>query len=161
MTHMYFIDTSVLLDILDVPRHCTPKGPESKKKLTAILSNNSEKVSIPLAVIIETGNFINHIKKQSERISCEKRFIEILEFLVDDQNDSWNLSDHEYTLADLNNIITTANNLFPSQIGIGDAFIIESYNSYCNSFCALKDYTQRFPTEIWSYDKHINWYKNY
>lgn len=161
MTHMYFIDTSVLLDILDVPCHCTKKGKDSKKKLAEILKNDSEKVSIPLAVIIETGNFINHIKVPAQRTSCEKKFIDILDLLVDEKDLSWVFSAHEYTLDDLKSIITTTNSLFPSKVGIGDAFIIESYKKYCNNLCASRDYKKRFPTEIWSYDKHINWHKNY
>lgn len=161
MTHMYFMDTSILLDILDVPKHCTKQNKASKKKLTKILDDNSQKIAIPLAVIIETGNFINHIKNSNTRSICEKKFIDILNLLVNEDNNSWIFSDHEYELTDLNNIINKTNSLFPTKVGIGDAFIIESYERYCKKFADLKDPVERFPTEIWSYDDHINWYKNY
>lgn len=55
-----FIDTSILLNILDVPDRNQNKD-EVVKEFKTLIGSQTETLILPLATIIETGNHIAHI----------------------------------------------------------------------------------------------------
>jgi len=159
---MYFIDTSVLLDILEVPNCESNQHEINKQKFIAILEDHLAKISITASVMIETGNHINHITSnyKAKRIECEKRFITFLQRLADTNDQTWNLSPNA-DVASLPDFIKTINQHFPQKVGIGDAMIINAYNKYCDKFRSEKGYPDCYKTEIWSIDNHLKGIKNY
>lgn len=154
MTEIYFIDTCVLLEILKVPNRYTElKSKEHSRKLADISIKPNTIIIMPISVIIETGNFINHIKNKHYKQGCLEKFIDILT-RIKNEDAPWIIYGYEYFENDLTNIIDTAILHSPSGLGIGDAFILESFNRYKENLEPKKSYS----IEIWSDDVHLNSY---
>lgn len=86
MKETRFIDTSILLEILEVPDKC--KEPEKYQKEFAEFTRQSQaSLVMPISVLIETGNHINHIKgNQQAKEKSTKRFLDILKLFIHSTN---------------------------------------------------------------------------
>lgn len=153
MKETRFIDTSVLLEILEVPNRCD----DSKKYQTEFAEFALKKqatIIMPISVLIETGNHINHIKNNptAKKNSVDK-FISILDLFVNDTS-PWSFYGYDFGSEDVTRIVNDYNDLVYSGVGIGDAFIIDSYNQYIQK---LKlDNKENHQILIWSKDKHLS-----
>ncbi|MET3564117.1 hypothetical protein ABID30_003214 [Enterococcus rotai] len=154
MNEIYFIDTCVLLNILRVPKkYDENKSKEHSKKLIDISYKANATIIMPISVIIETGNFINHIDSDYHKRQCLKKFMDILKN-IKEETAPWLIYGYEYFQEDLNKIIDTATELSPYGVGMGDAFILESFNRYIDTLEPYKKYL----IEIWSDDEHLQAY---
>ncbi len=64
--NIYFIDSSILMEILKIPNHFSEADSKTySEKLADLLKNGNSTIIMPISVIIETGNFINHEFGQS------------------------------------------------------------------------------------------------
>ena len=71
-----FIDTSVMLNLLEVPNKCSDAD-KVKMEWKQNLESNDVLI-MPSATIIETGNHIAHISNGSKRREIAKKFGEFL-----------------------------------------------------------------------------------
>jgi hypothetical protein len=72
-----FVDTSVLLELLDVPGRAQ-RPEEIRSELRDRIERRQDLV-LPTAAVIETGNHIHHVANGDQRRSCAQRFAETLE----------------------------------------------------------------------------------
>lgn len=154
MDEIYFIDTCVLLDILQVPgKYDEHRSKKHSKKLVDISYKTNTTIIMPISVIIETGNFINHIDNAYHKQQCFNKFMDILKN-IKEETAPWLIYGYEYFQEDLNKIIDTATSLSPYGVGMGDSFILESFNRYIDTLEPYKKYL----IEIWSDDNHLQSY---
>lgn len=66
-----FIDTSVMLNLLEVPEMCS-KAKEVKEQWKEVL-RTEEVLILPVATIIETGNHIAHISNGNVRRTIARK----------------------------------------------------------------------------------------
>ena len=72
-----FVDTSILLEILDVPGKAQHSA-ETKAKLRRRVEDGRQLI-LPTAAVIETGNHIHHLADGAQRRRCALDFAELLE----------------------------------------------------------------------------------
>ncbi|WFR75125.1 hypothetical protein P9166_08400 [Lactococcus lactis] len=152
--NIFFIDTCILLDILKVPTKYDEKNSLICTKLLAERAKDGNSLIImPISVIIETGNHINHIKNASQRSECYKKYLDILN-CIQSETLPWQLFGYDYKNQDLDRIISLSTELSNSQVGIGDIFILDSFNQYLKDIPKGRNYN----VEIWTKDKHLKAY---
>lgn len=147
MKAICLIDTSIFVEILDVPGKASQHNQvlhALEEKITA-----SESLFLPMATIIETGNHIAQNGDGNQRRSCAQRFVEQVKlalagtspfqpisFLTQDALSQW--------LAE-----------FPDSAmggsGLGDLSIIHDYHRLYALNAGRRVY-------IWSLDKHLSAY---
>lgn len=147
MTAICLIDTSVFLEILNVRTKAT-----RHKQITDELEDriqHREKLFLPMATILETGNHIGQNGDGNQRRSCAQRFVHLvrmalagespfqpINFLEARQLDTW-LDD------------------FPDHAcrgsGLGDLTIIHDWERVCDQNPGPRVY-------IWSLDQHLSSY---
>lgn len=71
-----FIDTSVMMNLLEVPGRCADSQ-MIKDEFRQII-DNKEVLILPIATIIETGNHIAHISNENSRRTIVSKFGEFL-----------------------------------------------------------------------------------
>jgi hypothetical protein len=72
-----FVDTSVLVELLDVPGKA--QRPEKVRAELRDRIQRRQDLVLPTAAVIETGNHIHHVSDGKKRRSCAERFAEILD----------------------------------------------------------------------------------
>lgn len=72
-----FIDTSVMMNLLEVPGRCADSQ-MIKDEFRQII-DNKEVLILPIATIIETGNHIAHISNGNSRRTIASKFGELFE----------------------------------------------------------------------------------
>lgn len=151
--NIYFIDTSILMEILKVPnRFSRDKSEQFSNRLVELSTNGNSLIIMPISVIIETGNHINHIKNNPvEKKRCFEQFIDILN-LIKEESAPWILFGYQYVKEDLAQIIAKSSELIVSNTGMGDAFIIESFDRYIKTLPKGVNIN----IEIWSTDNHLS-----
>ena len=145
-----FIDTSVMLNLLEVPDKCSDKEIVKEQWRKSLEANDV--LILPAATIIETGNHIAHIKDGNKRRSIAEKFGEFLKKTAEEEA-PWSL----YGIAmDKNELTYLAKNIgeyATRQIGIGDMSIIYSFEQYKNEVPAIGTIM------IWSTDAHLQGYR--
>lgn len=76
-----FIDTSIMLNLLEVPGRCAEK--ERVNEEWRFILEKKETLIMPIATIIETGNHIAHIADGTARRSITLKFQEYLRKTAD------------------------------------------------------------------------------
>lgn len=98
-----FVDTSVLLELLEVPGKAQ-RPDEVRSELRDRLRRRQDLV-LPTAAVIETGNHIHHVANGDQRRSCAQRFAATLEMSA--RGDApWVLHDATWDSAVLDRIRT-------------------------------------------------------
>ena len=142
-----FIDTSVLLNILNVP------GCNQDREVIVIKmkskTEEGERFILPLATIIETGNYIAHIADESMRRKCAKKFADMLQMVLEDKF-PWAYNKREIGDSELRAMI----NRFPDyvqqyEMGLGDLSMLDEYARY------KKRNKKRLDVRIWSLDERL------
>ena len=145
-----FIDTSVMLNLLEVPDKCGDKEIVKEQWRKSLEANDV--LILPVATIIETGNHIAHIKDGHKRRSIAEKFGKFLKKTAEEEA-PWSLYG---TAMDKEILMYLAQNIgeyATRQIGIGDMSIIYSFEQYKNEVPAIGTIM------IWSTDAHLQGYR--
>ena len=146
--YVHFIDTSVFLNIIDVPGRNQQREEVmlELRKLMEDLKNNV--LVLPFATIIETGNHIAHCGNGSERRESAKRFVECIENTINN-NAPWQYYGNQMTTEDLHEICKEFPDVAMRGEGFGDLSIVKAYKKYKNETPAIHK------IRIWSVDGHL------
>ena len=147
MQTVYFIDTSILLNILDVPKR-NQEREKIVQKMERMISEGDGFI-LPLATIIETGNHIAHIDDGNQRRDRAELLSDLIRNVLND-NFPWVYNKNEIAGADLLKIAEK----FPDyaqkeEMGLGDLSILTEYFRFKNK------HKKRFNVKIWSTDGHL------
>lgn len=134
MATVEFIDTSVLVEVLNIP------GRNSNHRL--VLKQLKQKLAegvqlvLPVATIIETGNHITHINEGSARRKCAQAFANLLELCAANQA-PWVLHSASWDGAMLSSLCTGARTKMTlvqhaesRMLGSGDLSILAERDRY-------------------------------
>lgn len=147
MSSIVLVDTSILLNVLDV------EGRNDQRE--AVFGELSARIEagdhlfIPLAAIIETGNHIAHVSQGTARRSAAQRFVRAVQDALDNVS-PWkplNFPDQADMAAWLNVFTESA----VKKVGMGDVSIQHEWKRLC----------QKFPMSrvvIWSVDQDLQGY---
>lgn len=149
--NVHFIDTSVLVNILDIPNM------NSHRKIVLeeygqLINSDIDTLLLPLATIIETGNHIAHISDGNVRRSKGKAMSDMLKDMANG-NAPWDYYEGEITRDDLLYFSKEFPDMAMKETGIGDLSIISAYNKYKESVPAIG------LIRIWSLDAHLASYE--
>lgn len=150
MSNVHFIDTSVLVELLNVP-NMNDHHEQARAEYEDLVANGDIFV-LPVAVLVETGNHIAHIANGSLRYKIAKKFSELVQKAIKSE-DNWN------TVPDIPiETLTTIMNQFPcqakNQTGFGDISIIEQFNEYWQNRQPIGE------MRIWAFDIHLKGYSH-
>lgn len=141
-----FIDTSVMMNLLEVPGRCSDSQ-MIKEEFRQVL-DNKEVLILQIATIIETGNHIAHINNGNSRRTIASKFGEFLKKTAEGEA-PWQLYgielDKEGLLYLADNIVENA----MQQVGVGDMSIIHAYEQYKSNTPGIGRIM------IWSTDRHL------
>lgn len=144
-----FIDTSVMLNLLEVPGSCDKK--ELVKEQWRRYLEAKDTLFMPAATIIETGNHISHIADGNSRRGIAAKFGEYLRKTAYGEA-PWKF----YKSAmDQNELLYLAGNIeefATREIGIGDMSIVYTYEHFRDEMPAIGSIM------IWSTDAHLQGY---
>ena len=146
---MYFIDTSVLLNILAVPQKSQNRT-AVMTQLNAYVDNRSVLI-LPMAAIIETGNHIAHIGDGHLRRSIAQKMSELIEKTVHGEV-PWGYDKGELDSSELEKLARQFPDAAMREVGLGDLSIIAACERYRER---NGEYVQ---VHIWSLDKHLQAY---
>lgn len=145
-----FIDTSIMMNLLEVPGKCQNKDDIKQEFASAI--NAGDVLILPISTIIESGNHIAHITDGHKR---REKALKFKEFLIRTAYDEapWRLYGTDLQKSDLLYIAEK----FPEKalmlrMGIGDLSIIRFYEKYKETVPAIGRIM------IWSTDEHLSSY---
>ncbi len=149
MSNVHFIDTSVLVELLNIPkmnyRHIQAK--EEYEKLVA----KGDTFVLPVAVLVETGNHIAHISDGNIRYQVATQFSSLVKKAVRSE-DNWNTVPG-ISMGTLETIMNRFPVLAQSQTGFGDISIIEQFNDYWKNRQPIGE------MRIWAFDDHLQGYQ--
>ncbi len=148
MSKIHFIDTSVFVELLNVPGRNGHH--EDIKSEYELLVKNGDMFVLPVAVLVETGNHIAHIGNGNDRHRIAQLFSTIVQKAVD-MEDNWSVIP-EISTAILKNILRQFPAQACAQTGFGDASIIEQFEDYWNNRQPIGE------MRIWSEDQHLQSY---
>lgn len=144
-----FIDTSVMMNLLEVPGRCSDAQFVKAEFKRAI--DDEEVLIIPIATIIETGNHIAHINNGNNRRIIASKFGEYLRKTAEGEA-PWQL----YGVGlDKDGLLYLADHIEENalqQVGMGDMSIIHAYEQYKSNIPGIGRIM------IWSTDKHLQGY---
>jgi hypothetical protein len=145
MSAICLIDTSIMVEILNVPRKAELHEEVFSELETKI--QNKETLFLPMATILETGNHIAQNGNGNQRRNCAQRFVDQVQkalngespfkpisFLTEKQLQQW-----------LNEFPKSA----MSGSGLGDLSIVHDFNRMCEQNPRRRVY-------IWSLDGHLS-----
>lgn len=144
-----FIDTSVMMNLLEVPGRCADSQMIKEEFRLAIESK--EVLILPVATIIETGNHIAHINNGNIRRTIATQFGEYLRKTAEGEA-PWQLYGVEL---DKDGLLYLAEHIEENaiqQIGVGDMSIIHVYEQYKSNTPGIGRIM------IWSTDTHLQGY---
>lgn len=145
-----FIDTSVMLNLLEVPNMC--KDAEEVKEQWRQNLDAKDVLIMPTATIIETGNHIAHIANGNRRREIAGKFGEFLRKTAEGEA-PWQLYSAKNLKDELLYLSDNIEEFATREIGIGDISIIYAYNHYIEETPAIGSIM------IWSTDTHLQSYQ--
>lgn len=145
-----FIDTSIMLNLLEVPGRCDRK--EQVKQEWKEVLDAKETLIMPIATIIETGNHIAHIADGHARRTVTLKFQDFLEKTAESKA-PWTLYGNGLEKDEIKYISEHMEEFTQQQIGIGDMTIIYAYQKYLEEQPAIGTIM------IWSTDEHMAMYR--
>ena len=145
MSNVHFVDTSVFVELLNIPSMNEKHGELIKEyKKLAI---RGDVFVLPVAVLVETGNHIAHVSDGTKRRDIAVKFTDLLKKAVNSE-DNWNIAP-ELSDEILSKIIESFPGQAQAKIGFGDTSIVEQFEDY---------WKYRQPIghmRIWSLDNHL------
>ena len=145
-----FIDTTVMLNLLEVPDRCSDKELIIKQWKECL--EEKDVLIMPIATIIETGNHIAHISQGNVRRNIAGKFAQ---FLIKTANDEapWKMYGASFDSKELKYLADNIEDFASRKIGIGDMSIIYAYEQYRDTVPAVGTIM------IWSTDVHLKSYR--
>lgn len=148
MSNVHFVDTSVLVELLDIPK-MNDHHAQAQKEYEE-LAVKGDVFVLPVAVLVETGNHIAHIPDGTKRRQVADHFSALVQQAIRSEG-NWNTVPG-IPMETLESIMDK----FPAQaqnkMGFGDVSIIEQFNDY---------WQNRQPIgkmRIWAFDVHLQSY---
>lgn len=143
------IDTSIFLNVLDVPGFNQNK--DAVLKQLKVLIDRSHRLSmiLPFASIIETGNHISHLADGHHRRSYADKFCQQVRLAIN--GDSPWAATSLYDSKTINEIISSFFDLSVGGASFADCSIIYEWSSLCRKYNNRRVY-------IWSLDRHLSSY---
>ena len=126
MSNVHFIDTSVLVELLNIPK-MNNHHEQAKAEYEDLVAKGDTFV-LPIAVLVETGNHIAHISDGNIRYKVACLFSSLVEKAARSE-DNWNTIP-EIPMDTLETIMNQFPDLARAQTGFGDISIIEQFNDY-------------------------------
>lgn len=148
--HVHIMDTSVLCNVIQIPNRCQNQA-EVIQELKYLHADASHVLILPLAAMIETGNFIAHISEGRVRREKARLMAELIEKTVREQA-PWQYYGKEFEPEELLTIASGLVDHAVAEVGLGDLSIIQVYNKYKETFLAIGS------IRIWSLDSHLSSY---
>lgn len=146
--YVHFIDTSVFLNIINVPGR-NQQHKEVMEELKELVKNkDSNTLILPFATIIETGNHIAHCSNGYDRRKTAEKFCECIEKTVMNRA-PWQYYGNQLEADDLVSICKDFPDYAMREEGFGDLSIIQAYKKYKNETPAIHK------IRIWSVDTHL------
>ena len=146
--YVHFIDTSVFLNIVNVPGRNQQRD-EVMRELKQLLTNcEGNALILPFATIIETGNHIAHCSDGNIRRKTAQRFCECIEKTVTNEA-PWQYYGNQLTIEDLSEICKDFPDFAMREEGFGDLSIVQAYKKYKDETPAIHK------IRIWSVDSHL------
>lgn len=143
-----FIDTSILVNLLDVPNMNQDAERVKQELKEAVVSGDT--LILPLATIVETGNHIAHVK--GDRFTLGEKFAQCLVKTANDEA-PWKFNGQQWSKEDLLYMAKQVPDFAAMGIGVGDISIIKEYENF----------KERTPgighIMIWSMDDHLQAYE--
>lgn len=130
MSAIVIVDTSVLLNILDVPDRNQRKA-AVLDRLGALI-DAGDHLFIPMAAIVEVGNHIAHVKNGAQRRSAAERFVNEVRSALADQA-PWrpiNFPSNQEVLGWLSAFPDSA----AQSVGMGDLSIKQEWTACCGKY---------------------------
>lgn len=148
MSAIVLVDTSILLNVLDVPGF----NQSREEVLNGFRQHiqNSDHLLLPMAAIIETGNHVAHVAHGQARRLSAQRFVREMHKALQGEA-PWkptHFPDNAQVLRWLDAFVDLA----VREIGFGDLSIIKEWERTC----------QLYPMSrvlIWSLDRHLRGYE--
>ena len=146
MSAIVIVDSSVLLNIIDVPGRNQRRGDVLKRLGTLI--EDGDHLFIPMAAIVEVGNHIAHVNNGALRRAAAERFVKEVRSAISDEAPPWkpiNFPSAQEVLRWLDAFPESATR----QVGMGDLSIRQEWESCC----------QRFPMSrvwVWTLDRDLS-----
>lgn len=142
-----FIDTSILLNILDIPNMNSHRS-VVLQDFQQLIQDDNQVLILPLATIIETGNHIAHIANGQVR---RQKAALMAEYLMNTAAGEapWQYYGEELEIDDLLQLAKDFPDSAMQGTGIGDLSIIRAYEKYKQNVPAIGNIM------IWSVDAHL------
>ena len=144
MMTIRIIDTSIMLNLLEVPGRCSNKDIVMKQFDEYIKAKDT--LVLPLATVIETGNQIAQVNG-SLRYEIAKKFSEYLLKTADGEA-PWSFAKSEVNLDELKYYAEHYLDYAKTGVGMGDLSIIRTFEK-------CKEISLGLPVMIWSTDAHL------
>ncbi|PID55150.1 MAG: hypothetical protein CSA58_08585 [Micrococcales bacterium] len=147
-----FIDTSVLLNVLDVPGR--NQDAAAVKKTMGEVIDSGESLILPITAVIETGNHIAQLDNGQLRREFAQKLERVLRGVVAG-NSPWVLHDIAWNSEFLEKLVGGAGtgqdfrSLLEQKVGVGDLCILAECNAYASR---VKTATVR----IWTLDRALS-----
>lgn len=144
---VYFIDTSVLDNLLEIPKKSQDRE-QVKKDFSKRQSENSRFI-LPITAVIETGNHIAQLSDGQVRRAIAEKFSQMLELTAQRQA-PWILHDFQWNKEFITELISqhragqTMVELMMQQVGGGDLCILTERELYRRA--------TGITAEVWTYD---------
>lgn len=148
--NVHFIDTSVFLELLNVPGK-SENHERYMKELVELNQTRTETLILPFATIIETGNHIAQNGDGNQRRSCAKRFCDCIMKTINGEA-PWKYYGKQMTPEDLEIICGKFEDAAMRAEGFGDLSIIRSYEKYKEETPGIAN------IRIWTKDAHLMGY---
>ncbi|MBX3177069.1 MAG: hypothetical protein KF886_06910 [Candidatus Hydrogenedentes bacterium] len=143
------IDTSIFVEILKVPGKCSRHG-----EIVAALKGKieaSEKLFLPVATIVETGNHIAQSSDGRQRRTCAERFVKQVGLAISGESPFNPISYDSY--AAMGDWLANFPDFAMQGVAFADLSIIQDFERMCRRH-------PRRPVYIWSLDQHLTGYRH-
>ena len=149
MSTVHFIDTSVLVELLNIPG-MNQRHEQAKEEYRQLVADQDTFV-LPIAVLVETGNHIGQIADGGSRYEISEKFSQIVKKAIQSE-DHWNVIP-ELPVSILEQMMEDFSQWTKYSSGFGDMSIIQQFEDY---------WQKRQPIgkmRIWSFDTHLSAYE--
>ena len=148
MSKVHFIDTSVLVELLNIP-NMNARHVQAKTEYEQLVSNRDVFV-LPIAVLVETGNHIAHIDDGNVRYQIAGYFSDLVQKAINAE-DNWNTVP-EIPKETLERIMSQFPVQAQAKTGFGDVSIVAQFEDYWQNRQPIGE------MRIWSFDTHLQSY---
>ena len=146
MSSIIIVDSSVLLNIIDVPDRNQRRG-EVLDRLAALIEDGDH-LFIPMAAIVEVGNHIAHVNNGALRRAAAERFVKEVRSAFNDEAPPWkpiNFPSNQEVLRWLDAFPDSA----MRRVGMGDLSIRQEWEACCQRFRMSRVW-------VWTLDRDLS-----